>query len=129
MEPGTGLLASLGNLAHTLVGAVQEMTTDALVRGVQEANGAVFEDGVSMIRSMLKANFKPQWLYQTSAPSQGDQYSEAIGVERPRPSGAGYEFEHPVRVVTRDGTETVKFADLYKEGCFLLEAKDELEGG
>ncbi|OWY63293.1 hypothetical protein B7486_53910, partial [cyanobacterium TDX16] len=28
---------------ETLVGSVQEMTTDALVRGVQEANGAVFQ--------------------------------------------------------------------------------------
>lgn len=55
------------------------------------------------------------------------ELAEALGVERPRPSGAGYEFEHPVRVVMRDGTETVKFADLYKEGCFLLEAKDEEE--
>ena len=53
------------------------------------------------------------------------ELTEALGVERPRPSGAGYEFEHPVRVVTRDGTETVKWADLYKEGCFILEAKDE----
>ncbi len=51
----------------------------------------------------------------------------ALEVERPRPSGAGYEFEYPVRVVTRDGTETVKFADLHKEGCFLLESKDEKE--
>ena len=36
------------------------------------------------------------------------ELTEALGVERPRPSGAGYEFEHPVRVVTRDGTEAVK---------------------
>ncbi|MEX0843451.1 MAG: DNA methyltransferase, partial [Gemmatimonadota bacterium] len=56
------------------------------------------------------------------------ELADALGVERPRPSGAGYEFEHAVRVVTRDGTETVKFADLYKEDCFLLEAKDQEEG-
>lgn len=53
---------------------------------------------------------------------------EALGVERPRPRGAGYEFEHPVRVVLRDGSDRVKSADLFKEGCFLLEAKDEEEG-
>ena len=57
------------------------------------------------------------------------ELTEALRVERPRPSGAGYEFEYPVRVVTRDGTETVKFADLFKDGCFLLEAKDEHESG
>lgn len=55
------------------------------------------------------------------------ELADALGVERPRPSGAGYEFEHPVRVVTRDGTETVKFADLFKDSCFILEAKDEEE--
>ncbi|HEU4648550.1 MAG TPA: DNA methyltransferase [Gemmatimonadales bacterium] len=49
---------------------------------------------------------------------------DALGVERPRPAGAGYQFEAPVRVVTRDGTETVNFIDLYKPGCFILEAKD-----
>lgn len=53
------------------------------------------------------------------------ELADALGVERPRPSGAGYEFEYAVRVVARDGTETVKHADLYKEHCFLLEAKDE----
>lgn len=57
------------------------------------------------------------------------ELAEALEVERPKPSGAGYEFEYPVRVVTRDGTETVKFADLFKDGCFILEAKDEDAGG
>jgi branched-chain amino acid transport system substrate-binding protein len=59
----------------TIVNAMKAKKPDLVV------HGAVFEDGVSMIRSMLKANFEPQWLYQTSAPSQGDQFSEAIGVE------------------------------------------------
>lgn len=54
---------------------------------------------------------------------------EALGVEKPRPRGSGYEFEHPVRIVRRDGSETVKPADLFKDGCFLLEAKDEAQPG
>jgi branched-chain amino acid transport system substrate-binding protein len=45
------------------------------------AQGAVFEDGVGLIRSFRKADFNPSMLFQTSAPSNGDQYSEAIGVE------------------------------------------------
>ena len=49
---------------------------------------------------------------------------DALGVERPRPAGAGYEFEFPVRVVGRDGSEAQNFADLYKQGHLLLEAKD-----
>ncbi|MEX2553888.1 MAG: type IIL restriction-modification enzyme MmeI, partial [Actinomycetota bacterium] len=62
---------------------------------------------------------------RTNAQLYLTELAEALGVERPRPSGAGYEFEYPVRVVTRDGTETVKRADLFKDGCFILEAKDE----
>jgi len=57
------------------------------------------------------------------------ELTEALGVERPRPSGAGYEFEYRVRVVARDGTETVKRADLFKDRCFILEAKDDAGEG
>ncbi len=39
---------------------------------------------------------------------------QALGVEPPRPAGSGYEFEFPVRVVNRDGTETTNFIDLYR---------------
>ncbi|MGI9183158.1 MAG: type IIL restriction-modification enzyme MmeI [Longimicrobiaceae bacterium] len=53
---------------------------------------------------------------------------QALGVEPPRPAGSGYEFEYPIRVVSRDGTETTNFIDLYKAHHFALEAKDEAEG-
>jgi branched-chain amino acid transport system substrate-binding protein len=43
------------------------------------AQGAVFEDGVGLIRSMQKADYNPRILFQTSAPSNSTQYSEAIG--------------------------------------------------
>lgn len=43
------------------------------------AQGAVFEDGVGLIRSMQKAGFNPKILFQTSAPSNSSQYSNAIG--------------------------------------------------
>lgn len=56
------------------------------------------------------------------------ELTEALGVERPRPAGGGYQFEYPVRVVNRDGTETTNFVDLIKADCFLLEAKDEESG-
>ncbi|HTG50644.1 MAG TPA: type IIL restriction-modification enzyme MmeI, partial [Gemmatimonadales bacterium] len=53
---------------------------------------------------------------------------EALGVERPGPAGSGYQFELPIRAVHPDGTESTNFVDLYKQGCFLLEAKDEEPG-
>jgi branched-chain amino acid transport system substrate-binding protein len=45
------------------------------------AQGAVFEDGVGFIRSMQKLGYNPRILFQTSAPSNASQYSDAVGVE------------------------------------------------
>jgi branched-chain amino acid transport system substrate-binding protein len=45
------------------------------------AQGAVFEDGVGLIRSMQKAGYNPSILFQTSAPSNSTQYSDAVGVD------------------------------------------------
>ncbi|MDQ2668191.1 MAG: class I SAM-dependent DNA methyltransferase [Gemmatimonadota bacterium] len=52
----------------------------------------------------------------------------ALGVEPPRPAGSGYEFELPIKLISRDGTETQGFIDCYKSGRFVLEAKDYEEG-
>jgi branched-chain amino acid transport system substrate-binding protein len=41
--------------------------------------GAVFEDGVGLVRSLKKANFVPKVMFQTSAPSNGDQYIKGVG--------------------------------------------------
>jgi ABC-type branched-subunit amino acid transport system substrate-binding protein len=43
------------------------------------AQGAVFEDGVGLVRSLKQANFSPKTLFQTSAPSNASQYSDGIG--------------------------------------------------
>ncbi|SEF77343.1 branched-chain amino acid transport system substrate-binding protein [Nonomuraea solani] len=45
------------------------------------AQGAVFEDGVGMVRSLKQLGFSPKMLFQTSAPSNSSQYSEGVGVE------------------------------------------------
>jgi branched-chain amino acid transport system substrate-binding protein len=44
------------------------------------AQGAVFEDGVSLIRSLRQVGYSPKALFQTSAPSNSDQYSKGVGV-------------------------------------------------
>ena len=56
------------------------------------------------------------------------ELAEALEVERPGPRGSGYEFELPIQTVSRDGSESTRFADLYKEGCFVLEAEDQDSG-
>jgi hypothetical protein len=55
------------------------------------------------------------------------ELSDVLGVARPEPSGADrdrndYVFERAVRSTTLDGA-SAKRIDLYKRGCFLLEAK------
>ncbi len=51
---------------------------------------------------------------------------DVLGVARPEPSSAtsrDYVFERDVRIVRDDGSESIGRIDLYKRGCFVLEAK------
>jgi branched-chain amino acid transport system substrate-binding protein len=43
------------------------------------AQGAVFEDGVGLVRSVIKVGYSPKLLFQTSAPSNSDQYAKGVG--------------------------------------------------
>jgi branched-chain amino acid transport system substrate-binding protein len=43
------------------------------------AQGAVFEDGVGLVRSLKQLGYSPKALFQTSAPSNASQYSDGIG--------------------------------------------------
>jgi branched-chain amino acid transport system substrate-binding protein len=44
------------------------------------AQGAVFEDGVGLVRSLKQLNYSPKVMFQTSAPSNAGQYSSGVGV-------------------------------------------------
>jgi branched-chain amino acid transport system substrate-binding protein len=68
-------------------------------------NGATFEDGVGLIRSLLKVGFEPQWLYQTTAPSLGDQYAKAIGKDNTE--GVFYAVSHSAEAETPGNAEFV----------------------
>ena len=68
-------------------------------------HGATFEDGVSMVRALRKANFTPDILYQTTAPSLGDQYSKAIG--RETTEGIFYGVSHSKEAKTPGNEEFV----------------------
>lgn len=59
----------------TIVNAMKSKAPELVV------HGAIFEDGVGLVNAMLKAGFRPKWLYQTTAPSLGKQYADAIGPE------------------------------------------------
>ena len=44
------------------------------------AQGAVFEDGVNLAKGLIQIGYSPKAMFQTSAPSNGAQYSDAIGL-------------------------------------------------
>src|SRR3954462_4062282 len=73
-------------------------------------NGATFEDGVGLVRSLLKVGYTPKWLYQTSAPSLGDQYAKAIGKDNTE--GVFYAVSHSIDAKTPGNEE---FVAKYKE--------------
>lgn len=44
------------------------------------AHGAVFQDGVGLVRALKQQDFSPKALFQMSAPSNAGQYSKGVGV-------------------------------------------------
>lgn len=53
------------------------------------------------------------------------EFCEALGLDTPGPKDASpdYCFEKEVRIAQADGSANTKFMDLYRAGCFVLEAK------
>ena len=75
-------------------------------------HGATFEDGVGMVRALRKADFTPKMLYQTTAPSLGDQYSGAIGKETTE--GIFYGVSHSKEAQTPGNQEFVaKYREMF----------------
>ena len=75
-------------------------------------HGATFEDGVGMVRALRKADFTPKMLYQTTAPSLGDQYSGAIGEETTE--GIFYGVSHSKEAETPGNAEFVaKYREMF----------------
>jgi len=61
------------NNFDTMAGDIKNAKPDLVVQG------AVFEDGIGLIRSLKNADYIPKVMFQTSAPSNGDQYIKAVG--------------------------------------------------
>lgn len=75
-------------------------------------HGATFEDGVGMVRALRKADFTPKMLYQTTAPSLGDQYSKAIGKDTTE--GIFYAVSHSKEAATPGNEEFVaKYREMF----------------
>ncbi|MQA73878.1 MAG: ABC transporter substrate-binding protein [Solirubrobacterales bacterium] len=86
-------------------------------------HGAGPEDGVSMIRSFRKLNFTPGMLYQTTAPSLGNQYADAVGVENTQ--GIMYGVSHSAEARTTGNEEFVaKYREMFGGGEVPEDAGD-----
>jgi branched-chain amino acid transport system substrate-binding protein len=91
---------------------------DAVANAIKATNadlvvhGATFEDGVGMVRALQKANYIPDMLYQTTAPSLGDQYSKAIGKDTTE--GIFYAVSHSKKATTPGNEEFVaKYQEMF----------------
>lgn len=87
------------------------------------AQGAVFEDGVGLIRSLKQLNYSPKILFQTSAPSEAGQYSKAIG--EANTEGVFYTVSWNAQARTPQNAEFVAaYAKAYNGGVPAEDAAD-----
>jgi branched-chain amino acid transport system substrate-binding protein len=87
------------------------------------AQGAVFEDGVGLIRSLQQLNYSPKMLFQTSAPSNAGQYSDGIGVANTE--GVFYTVSWNEKATTPKNEEFVaEYAKRYDGGIPAEDAAD-----
>ena len=85
---------------------VKSKNPDLVVAGTQ------FEDGVGFLRALGKVGFTPKWLYQTNAPSFGDQYAEGVGAENTE--GVFYAVSHSQEATTPGNEEFVaKYQEMF----------------
>jgi branched-chain amino acid transport system substrate-binding protein len=64
-----------GAAMDSIANAIAETEPDLV------AHGSIGADGIAMVQSMQRVDYNPQILFQTTAPSLGDQYSEGVGLE------------------------------------------------
>jgi len=106
----------------SIANAVKSKNPDVVVAGTQ------FEDGIGIMRALRKVDFTPQWLYQTNAPSFGDQYAEGIGAENTE--GVFYAVSHSQEADTPGNPEFVaKYQEMFGGETVPEDAADAYAAG
>jgi branched-chain amino acid transport system substrate-binding protein len=106
----------------SIANAVKSRGPDLLVAGTQ------FEDGIGVMRALQKVDFTPQWLYQTNAPSFGDQYADGIGAANTE--GVFYAVSHHQDAETPGNEEFVaKYQEMFGGGTVPEDAADGYAAG
>src|SRR3954447_6888896 len=101
----------------SIANAVKSKNPDLVVAGTQ------FEDGVGFMRALGKANFTPKWLYQTNAPSFGEQYAKGVGEENTE--GVFYAVSHSQESDTPGNKDFVaKYQEMFGGGAVPEDAAD-----
>ena len=101
---------------HQSTYPVDTSNFDAIANAVKGKNpdlvvhGATFADGVGFMRALKRVNFAPKMVFQTSAPSFGDQYLKGLGQDRTE--GVFYAVSHTEEADTPGNDE---FVAKYKE--------------
>ena len=87
----------------SVVNAMKDAGAEMVVQGAQ------FEDGVNMIRSMNRAGYKPSIVYQSSSPTYGQQYIEGVGAQNAE--GVFFSSSYSPLAKTKDNAEFAKKFD------------------
>ena len=87
-----------------IASAIAAQKPDTIAQG-----SAGLEDGVNLIRSLIKVGYSPKQLFQASTPSFADQYSDAIGLENTE--GVFFAVSYHVDAKTPGNTE---FLEAYR---------------
>lgn len=110
--------------------AIDTKNFDSLVSSMRSADpdmvvhGAQFEDGIGMTRAMLKADFTPDVLFQTNAPSFRQQYEESVGAENTE--GVTFGVSHSPEA---DSPGNQEFVDKYEEMFGTREVPEDAADG
>jgi branched-chain amino acid transport system substrate-binding protein len=106
----------------SIANAVKAKNPDLVVAGTQ------FEDGIGFLRALNKVGFTPAWLYQTNAPSFGDQYADGVGVENTE--GVFYAVSHSQEATTPGNEEFVaKYQEMFGSDTVPEDAADAYAAG
>jgi branched-chain amino acid transport system substrate-binding protein len=106
----------------SIANAVKAKNPDLVVAGTQ------FEDGIGFVRALGKVGFTPKWLYQTNAPSFGEQYADGIGAENTE--GVFYAVSHSQEAETPGNAEFVaKYQEMFGGEAVPEDAADAFAAG
>ena len=106
----------------SIANAVKSRKPDLVVIGSQ------FEDGIGMMRALRKVDFAPDWLYQTNAPSFGEQYADGVG--EANTEGVFYAVSHSQEATTPGNEEFVaKYQEMFGGDAVPEDAADAYAAG